>query len=294
MIGLDPILPAPLPGWQVALVVGLWLAPLALLFFRSVIISQWLRFLSLTRLKKLLVLLVLAVSTLTGADKGPSASAIFKWLFWDPGQPWQLAATRAALDGAAASVAAAEADLDFVDAETSTNDVVTLSFSWHAPDRLPYHERQNVLAWTALVVPTNIAGTLYEDHYVSFNAAASTNPAVILIEYARRRDDGTVERYSSEVVTNSYPLTSVVTLQSGSHTCYWFRCPVPSAFTNDVRDWNGEALFGSPSGSGRGFDLLGTLVVDDGNEVWAGATTNLFIGGATNEFKNGINVTEVE
>jgi len=137
-----------------------------------------------------------------------------------------------------------------------------------------------------------IAGKLYEDHYVSFNAAASTNPAVILIEYAKRRDDGTVERYSSEVTTNSFPDTTVVELQSGSHTCYWFRCPVPAAFTNELRDWNGEALFGSPSGSGRGFDLLGTLVVDDGDDIWVGASTNHVFGAITNEFKNGINVTE--
>lgn len=295
MIGLDPILPAPLPGWQVALVVGLWLLPVVFWFSRSVIVDQWLRFRALSLLKKLLVLSVLFVSTLIGADKGPTtAASIFKFLFWDPGQPWQLASVRAALDGADAAVTAAEEDIDFVEAETGTNEVVTFSFSWHAPDRLPYHERQNVLAWTAAVVPTNIGGTLYEDHYVAFNAAASTNPAVILIEYAKRRDDGTVERYSSEVVTNSYPDKFAVQLQSGSHTCYWFRCPVPAAFTNEVRDWNGEALFGSPEGSGRGFDLLGTLVVDDGNEVWMGATTNLFIGGATNEFINGINVTEGE
>lgn len=295
MIGLAPILPDPLPGWQVALVVGLWLVPVLFWFMRSVAGELFAKFMAQTAGRKALLALVFAVSAIIGADKGPvTASAIFKFLFWDPGQPWQLANVKAALDGAQASVDAAESDLDFVEAETETNDVVTLSFDWHAPDRLPYHERQNVLAWTAAVVPTNIGGTLYEDHYVSFNAAASTNPAVILIEYAKRRDDGTVERYSSEVVTNSCPDTAVVELQSGSHTCYWFRCPVPAAFTNEVRDWNGEALFGSPEGSGRGFDLLGTLVVDDGNEVWMGATTNLFIGGATNEFINGINVTEGE
>ena len=83
-----------------------------------------------------------------------------------------------------------------------------------------------------------------------------------------------------------------MTLQSGAYTCYWFRCEVPLAFTNAVRDWNGEALFGSPAGSGKGFDLLGTLVVDDGDSIWVGATTNVVLGAQTNEFKNGINVTE--
>lgn len=243
---------------------------------------------------RLLAVLVLVVCAQSGGTKeGPTPlQSLFKFLFWDPGQPWQLAGSSAMIDGAAESVAQAEADLDEVEAVTASNDVVTISFDWHAPDRLPYHERQNVLAWTAQVVPTNIAGVLYEDHYVCFNAAASTNPAVILIEYARTVDGGTVERYSSAVVTNSYPETSVVELQSGSHTCYWFRCPVPAAFTNELRDWNGEALFGSPSGSGRGFDLLGTLVVDDGDDIWVGASTNHVFGAITNEFKNGINVTE--
>ena len=53
-----------------------------------------------------------------------------------------------------------------------------------------------------------------------------------------------------------------------------------------------DTTFGSPSGSGRGFDLLGTLVVDDGNDIWVGASTNIFMGSITNEFRNGINITE--
>lgn len=242
---------------------------------------------------RVLAVLVLVVCAQSGGTKeGPTPlQSLFKFLFWDPGQPWQLSGANAMIDGAQESVAQAEADLDEVDAVTASNDVVTISFDWHAPSRLPYHERQNVLAWTAQVVPTNIAGKLYEDHYVCFNSTASTNPAVILIEYAQQTPAGIV-RYSSEVTTNSFPDTTVVELQSGSHTCYWFRCPVPAAFTNELRDWNGEALFGSPSGSGRGFDLLGTLVIDDGDDIWVGATTNIFMGGITNEFKNGINVTE--
>lgn len=242
---------------------------------------------------RLLAVLVLVVCAQSGGTKeGPTPlQSLFKFLFWDPGQPWQLSGSDAMLDGAQESVAQADADLSEVEAVTASNDVVTLSFDWHAPDRLPYHERQNVLAWTAQVVATNIAGTLYEDHYIAFNASASTNPAVILIEYAQQTPAGIV-RYSSEVTTNSFPDTTVVELQSGSHTCYWFRCPVPQAFANDVRDWNGEALFGSPSGSGRGFDLLGTLVIDDGDDIWVGATTNIVIGGITNEFINGVNIKE--
>jgi hypothetical protein len=114
---------------------------------------------------------------------------------------------------------------------------------------------------------------------------------VILIEYAKTLDSGEVERFSATVVTNSYPVTTPVALASGTYNCYWFRCAVPIAYTNDVRDWNGEALFGSPSNSGKGFDLLGTLVLDDGGSVWVGATTNIVMSGATNTFRNGVNVT---
>lgn len=229
--------------------------------------------------------------TLVGGSKGPSPiTRVLRLLFWDHSLTWPLTDAQLKTQAAAAANEVTRAALEEV--EAATNEVWTFSFDWHAPQRLPYHERQNVLAWTAKVVPTNIAGTLYEDHYVAFNSHASTNPAVILIEYAGRDDDGNVVRYSSDVVTNSYPSTSVVTLQSGSYTCYWFRCAVPLAFTNSVRDWNGEALFGSPAGSGKGFDLLGTLVVDDGNDIWVGATTNAVLGGVTNEFRNGINITE--
>ena len=281
-----------------ALVIVLWLVVLVSFLLSSSgvrdMLEEWK---GLPCHKRLAFALFLTLSTLFGADKTPVPGAImhmFDVLFWDPGRPWQLASVRAAVDTAQAAVAVASNDLDYVDAETSTTQVWTVSFDWHVPDRLPAHDRQNVMGWTAHVVPTNINGTLFEDHYVAFNSQASTNPAVILIEYAKRGDDGVIERHSARVVTNSYPQTTVVNLQSGSHTCYWFRVAVPEAFLDDVRDWNGEALFGSPEGSGKGFDLLGTLVVDDGNNVWVGATTNIVLGGITNEFVNGINVTGSE
>jgi hypothetical protein len=195
-------------------------------------------------------------------------------------------------DASTAAVSASAATNALAVAAGSTNSVVyTLSFDWHAPQRLPYHEAQNVLAYTPWVFPTNIDGIAYEDHCVSFNALASTNPAVIYIEYARPRDNGSIERYTSAVTTSSYPHTRVVSLQSAFYTCYWFRCSVPLAFTNSVRDWSGEALFGAPYDSGKGFDLLGTLVVDDGNNVWVGANTNIVIGSATNIVRNGV-ITE--
>lgn len=277
-----------LPAWQVALVLVLWAVAFAAWLIRSNVILIR----ALPWRKRLVLLAVLLASGVVGGDKLPVSLNIFRLLFWDPGQPWQLAAVRSALDDSAAGVA--QAASDNAEVEAATNAVYTLSFDWHARGRLPYHDRQNVMASTVWVSPTNINGVVYEDHFVTFNAAASTNPAVIYIEYARKLDDGGVERYTQRTVTNSYPDTTVFNLSSGSYTCYWFRCEVPPAFTNGccVRDWNGEALFGSPDGSDRGFDLLGTLVVDDGGDVWVGATTNLYFGGITNEFKNGINITQ--
>lgn len=281
-----------IPAWQTALVIGLWLIPVLFWFGRGVIGAAFAKFFSQTLGRKLLILFALAAITITGADKGASVSQIFRLLFFDPAaQTWPLADASddvAETEQAVVTVTNLAAQAKEV---IDSNEVWTLSFDWHAPDRLPHHERQNVLGWTAAVIPTNIAGTLYEDHYVAFNSNASTNPAVILIEYAQTTPQGVV-RYSAEVVTNSYPDTAVVNLQSGAHTCYWFRVAVPAAFVGSVRDWNGEALFGSPSGSGRGFDLLGTLVIDDGDDIWVGATTNHVFGAVANEFKNGINVTE--
>lgn len=244
-----------------------------------------------------LMVALLILCAVDGRTKGASPLAgVYRLLFWQP-QAWTLlpssqdaAAASAANVAATNSIAVATNTAAAVENYVDTNHVATLSFDWHSPNRLPYHDRQNVLGRTVWVSPTNINGVLYEDHYVAFNEAATTNPAVILIEYAALQNDGmTVLRFQAETVTNSYPVMVPITLQSGVHTCYWFRCAVPVAFTNGcVRDWNGEALFGAPADSGKGFDLLGTLVVDDGDQVWVGATTNMVVAGVTNEVRNGI------
>lgn len=244
---------------------------------------------------KLVASLLVIMCTLTGGSKEtPAVSSLFRLLFWH-GQDYALASafeantsTRQALVSSTNAITAATNNATQVMAFVATNNVVTYSFCWHSPNRLPYHDRQNVLGRTVWVQSTNILGTLYEDHYVTFNEFATTNPAVVLIEYARRLDNGTVERWSQPTVTNSYPSMYPINLQSGSHTCYWFRCEVPLVLTNAVRDWNGEALFGAPAGSGKGFELLGTLVVDDGDNIWEGATTNMVINGVTNAVRNGI------
>lgn len=280
-----------IPAWQVALVVGLWAAACAAWIGARLSVSARRRI--IMRRNAALLLLLFSWFTVTGADKGGQTVAqIFRLLFFDPvAQEWPLAEPSENVADAEQGIVTATNLTAQAKAIAEANEVWTLSFDWHAPERLPYHERQNVMGWTAAVIPTNINGVLYEDHFVAFNAMASTNPAVILIEYAHKTPDGIV-RYSAEVVTNSYPDTTVIELQSGSHTCYWFRVAVPAAFAGSVRDWNGEALFGSPSGSGKGFDLLGTLVIDDGDSIWVGATTNHVFGSATNVFKNGINITE--
>jgi hypothetical protein len=234
---------------------------------------------------------------LHGGSKGISpAASLYRMLFWH-GADWALlpafdknTQSKQAVETSTNAIASATNTAAAVTAYVATNNVITYSFDWHSPNRLPYHDRQNVLGRTVWVQPTNILGVLYEDHYVAFNAAATTNPAVILIEYARTLDDGSVERYSMPTITNSYPAMVSVTLQSGVHTCYWFRCEVPEVFTNCcVRDWSGEALFGSPEGSGKGFDLLGMLLIDDGDNIWEGATTNIIMDTSINyPVRNGI------
>ena len=169
---------------------------------------------------------------------------------------------------------------------TATNDIALLSFDWHVPDRLPYHARQNVLAWTCDVRPIIVDGVLHEDHYLAFSANVSTNPAVIEIEYAGIID-GLPYRELSNVVTSSYPASSVITLQSGSHTCFWFRCKVPDFAINARRDWSGEALFGSAT-AGGGFDLVGLLQVDADGDVYVGRTGTWAIGGQECTWTNGI------
>lgn len=236
-----------------------------------------------------LAVVFVVMCTQYGGSKGFSpAASVMRMLFWTPGSPWQLLTAHESAASASASAASATNLLSEAEAAVTNPVIYTISFDWHAPGRLTYHQRQNVLAYNPWVFPTNIEGTLYEDHCVAFNATASTNPAVIMIEYARTHDDGSVERYTSSVVTSSYPNTRVVELQSGSYTCYWFRCAVPVVFTNSVRNWNGEALFGAPYDTGKGFDLLGTLVVDDGNDVWVGVSTNMVVNGVTNVVRNGV------
>lgn len=241
---------------------------------------------------------LVVMCTLHGGSKGVNpAASLFRVLFWPHGGEWALLP---AFEKNTQSIEHVETSTNAIESATNTaaavtayvatNNVITYSFDWNAPNRLPYHDRQNVLGRTVWVQPTNILGRLHEDHYVAFNESATTNPAVILIEYCRKLDDGSIERYSMPTLTNSYPDMVTISLQSGNHLCYWFRCEVPTAFTNCcLRDWSGEALFGSPEGSGKGFDLLGMLLIDDEENIWEGANTNIIMGTSVNyPVRNGI------
>lgn len=243
-----------------------------------------------------LMCLLLICCALQGGSKGESPVAgLYRLLFWASSDAWPLIAaydynhqSEASVSSATNSIRIATNTSAAVVSQVASNKVWTISQSWHSPNRLPWSERQNVIGRTVKVAVTNINGVLCEDHYVAFNYSATTNPAVILIEYARTLPDGTVERYSAPTITNSYPNMYTVTLQSGVHTCYWFRCEVPLVYINSVRDHSGEALFGSPDGSGKGFDMLGTIIVDRNGELWQGATTNIVANGVTNVVKNGV------
>lgn len=239
--------------------------------------------------RKVGVIVVLLYATMTGATKAPPVmQQLFRLLFWSPQSQWALAPTAGRTDAAAEAVEEAERGADDLEA-TATNEVNYISFDWHAPDRQPYHARQNVLAWTCEVRPIEVGGQLHEDHFIEFSAGVSTNPAVIEIEYAMTQKDGQVYRELANVVTSSYPHTEVVNLQSGAHTCYWFRCRVPQFAATAVRDWSGEALFGSSTG-GAGFDLVGILQVDDNGQVYVGESGTYMLGGTQCVYTNGIMV----
>lgn len=236
--------------------------------------------------RKFGLLLIVMYATLTGATKAPPImQSVFRMLFWSPRTRWALEQTCLDNDQSSGSIDAAREVTDQIE-QIATNDVAYISFDWHADTRQPYHSRQNVLAWTCDVRPITIDGVLHEDHFLAFSSGVSTNPAVIEIEYAGLVD-GQPYRELSNVVTSSYPASSIVTLQSGSHTCFWFRCKVPPFAVGARRDWSGEALFGSAS-AGGGFDLVGLLQVDDNGDVYVGRTGTWTIGGQNCTFTNGI------
>jgi len=235
------------------------------------------------------------------ASENTPIRSLFRLLFWHADDVWALTQTATDISTATNNTATAQNliaqatnKLAAVSSQVSTQEVWTMSFGWPMADRTPPNPRQNVLGETVWRSNVWVNGTLFHDHYVHFNELVSTNPAVLNIQYTKRLDDGTLQRWLANVTTNSYPNTSVINLEHGSYTCYWFRCQCPVAITNSVIDWDREVAFGAPLGSDSGFNVMGVFLIDDQyGDVWAGISLTNVVGSVTNIWLNGLKV-EVE
>lgn len=299
-----------LNGCYVALVLLLWmLVVIAWLADKGVLSAiarhqreriKWFR--GLVTWRKFAVLLALCFVVADGADKSAGAIPILRMMFFDPIvgalMPSGVAASRSATASLENSLRVAQTNAAETRAASSsatgtvaavsiarTNAVaLTLDLDWHTPTRVP--DAVNIMANQVWVNPTNIGGTLCDDHYIRFTATPTEAPSMIFDYY-----DLNGERYTVKADTNSYPQLFGVTLPSGVHSCYWFRCEVPARFVQRLRTWDGEVRFGGPLGSSYGFDLAGILLIDNGNAVWQGLTTNIVYNGQTLEHINGICVS---
>lgn len=165
-----------------------------------------------------------------------------------------------------------------------TASAYTIDCDWHYSTREP--AALNYLSQELWATPTNINGVLCEDHYIQFSSLPSEAPSTVF-EY----QDLLGETHLSKTFTNSFPTLHGITLPSGVHSCYWFRCEVPVAFTNRLRTWEGEVRFGGPVNSEYGFDVAGVFIIDDGNSIWQGRTVTKTFGTNTVEFSNGIAIS---
>lgn len=249
---------------------------------------------------RVVAVLAVAIAAQSAGSKGVSPVAkLYSAIFWHPETAWALAgpdadvrAAQASLGSASNDLAAASAALESVAAVVDTQSVWSVSCGWPMRDRTPEHATQNVLGENPWRSNVWINGELYHDHYVAFNASVGTNPAILSIDYTARQNDGSLARWLASVTTNSYPQKSVLHLEHGAYTCYWFRCKVPEAITNCVIDWDREVIFGAPTGTGRGFNIAGVFVVSKDGELWQGRTYTNVVDGATNVVINGIRVEE--
>lgn len=233
-----------------------------------------------------------------GADKAPGPR-IMRMLLWHSGLsrffgssdvPKERTVTEAeaALDGAETNMVLTASHAETVSnvtadviAAASTAECWTVDCDWPLASR--YDTYKNVLVSFSWSQPTNVSGVLYDDNYLEFSQTPGDAPQMLFDYHDRLGRTNYVT-----AVTNSYPDTFVVQTQSGSHTCYWFRCEVPSAFTNCVRTWDDEARLGGPVGSDQGFDIAGTLLLDDGGTLYQGRTLTTVIGGVDCEFQHGL------
>jgi hypothetical protein len=251
------------------------------------------------RLATMIALCLLAGSSI--ASESTPIRSLFRLLFWHADDVWALTQVTADISSATNDTAVAQSlinsasnTLSTVASQVETQEVWTLSFGWPMEDRTPPNPRQNVLGECVWRSNVWVNGTLYHDHYIHFNELVSTNPAVLNIQYTKRLDDGTLQRWLANVSTNSYPNTSVINLEHGSYTCYLFRCQCPVAITNSVIDWDREVAFGAPLGSDSGFTVQGVFLIDEENgDTWEGISLTNVVNGVTNVWLNGLKV-EVE
>ena len=299
-----------LNGWCAAFVLLMWLlVVIAWLADHGVLSAiarhereriKWFR--GLVTWRKFAVLFALWFVVADGADKSAGAIPILRMMFFDPIvgalMPSGVAAPRVATSAMEHKLAQAQADVAAAAtaAVSATNTAAqigtlrtnalacTLDVDWHAPTRVP--AAVNIMAWQVWVTPTNIAGVMHEDHFIRFSSVPSQAPGMVFDYY-----DLAGERYQAQASTNSFPALYGIALPSGVHSCYWFRCEVPARFTQRLRTWDGEVRFGGPRGSAFGFDLAGILLIDNGNAIWKGLTTNIVHNGELLEHINGICVS---
>jgi len=180
--------------------------------------------------------------------------------------------------------AMATSTVALVSEELANAAAITVDFGFSYQSREP--SAVNQMAQVQWVTATNISGILYEDHYVEFSSTPTEAPGMVF-DYS----DLLNESHTVEAITNSFPTVYGITLPSGVHSCYWFRCEVPVAFTNRLRTWKGPVRFGGPVGSSYGLSIAGVFLIDDGNTIWQGRTLTTQIGSNTVEWLNGVSVT---
>ena len=291
-----------------ALIIFLWIAVLIARYYESGAARDYVARLnkvwkSLGVSGRIVFGALLIFCTLSGGSKGvPPVASLYRMLFWHGNDIWPLlTASEAVRDASQASSNAVAYASDATNTMQGTQSMVTtqqiwtVEFDWPMEDRTPPHDEQNVMACQPWRSNVWINGIMYHDHFIRFNAAVSTNPAIISIAYnGINQATGEKIQLLADVVTNSYPNTFAITRPSGVHTCYMFRCAVPLALTNSVVGWDSEVVFGAPSGSGRGFNIAGLFVVSRDGNLWLGETCTNVVYGVTNVYINGLNAREKE
>lgn len=245
---------------------------------------------------KRILLAIMLIAVTVQANEITPGSQLFRFLLWGAHQLWDLqptvdtlALTTTALQQINEDHLATSNTVNTINAGLSTN-IWTVSFGWPMLDRTPVDDRQNVMGEEVWRDSIWIENELYHDHYIQFNAHVSTNPTVLSIEYSARADDGSIQCWQANVISNSYPATFPIQIGTNTYSCYMFRNKVPNAITNCVIDWDREVIFGAPEDSGRGFSIEGVFVVDRDGEIWVGRNYTNIINNVTNVVLNGLEI----